>query len=296
MYIIQPFEIIFEKEYGLLISQLASVDLTHGGMKEILQILHNNESSISKKEIENLFHNRGINVESGIIFLLSTGVIIEYEKEKSEIWSNVNVITDNADIFIELEKEWQKDNVFINEISSLDVSLPEMRDNSIILIHQENYSGKVIRDIYEKYHNLKNVAFLQSYFLKDFLKIDGVFSSELGTPCHFCHINRWVNREDRSFRKNKTSWENIINLLQQRDIKLPAIKLSKTDRGFVLHIIKRRLQELTGNILVKLHTDTFMNSLNTNMVTCIPTRDPVSHWSACDCNRRYGKWKMNCHI
>lgn len=156
----------------------------------------------------------------------------------------------------------------------------------LVWIHLETYSSAIIRAVYQSFLHVINVAFVQSYYQKEIFRIDGVYSPQLGTPCHFCYIERWLNREEKSFRRNEMSWANLLTLLQTCDLGLPAIALSETERGFSLHLIKRRLQELAGNSLVKVHVDTLMSSVSTDLITCVLNREPVIHWHACDCTEK----------
>ncbi|HBB0914078.1 TPA: McbB family protein, partial [Escherichia coli] len=117
-------------------------------------------------------------------------------------------------------------------------------------------------------------------------RIDGVYSPDLGTPCHFCHIERWLSREEKSFRRNEMSWANLLQLLKKYQMTLPALALGESERGFSYHLIKRRLQELTGTSLVKSHVDNFMSSVSADLITCILCKEPVIHWQACSCLER----------
>ncbi|MGB8665716.1 MAG: McbB family protein, partial [Serratia inhibens] len=152
--------------------------------------------------------------------------------------------------------------------------------------HFENYQPEIIQAVYTKFEKKPGVAFIQSYYLKESFRIDGVYSPTLGTPCHFCHIDRWLNREEKSFRRNEMSWANLLQLLKKHQMSLPALALSESERGFSQHLIKRRLQELVGTSLVKSHVDTFMSSVSADLITCVLSKEPVIHWQACGCVER----------
>lgn len=151
-------------------------------------------------------------------------------------------------------------------------------------MHIESYCNDLIRNVYNIFKLMKNVAFIQSYYQKEIFRIDGVYSSHLGTPCHYCHMERWLNREIKRVGQNHLSWGNLRSLLKENCMPLPPIGLTSTEREFSRHLIIRSLQELVGNSLVHLHVDTFLSSVSTDLITCIIKREPVIHWYACDCN------------
>lgn len=286
MFTILPFEIISRKDKSLLISYLSAVDLSHQGMKNILEALHQIKGTIADEELSSLLLKQDIPCDEGEAFLISSGVIKQAVTSKNRMWENAVIITDNTGLFDPAPSEWQTDGISITGIYDIESVPADVQESTLLWLHLEVYSPGVIRDVYRRYHSVTNVAFIQSYYLKEIFRIDGVYSPLLGTPCHFCHIERWINREEKSFRRDEMSWANLLKLLQVNNSGLPAIALSNTERGFSTHLIKRRFQELIGNPLIKLHADTLMASVSTDLITCVLNREPVIHWHACDCTGR----------
>lgn len=286
MIMVLPFEIVTRNCKSLLISYLSSVDLHHEGMKKVLSTLHQKRGPVTEDALLSLLSVHGIDAGEGEAFLIANGIIKKIDATKSALWKNVVIVTDNKALFSFAINDWVRDGICIDGVYSPDNLPSKIPDDSLIWIHLETYSTDIIRRVYCDYLRVENVAFIQSYYLKELLRFDGVYSPHLGTPCHFCHIERWLNREEKSFRRNETSWANLLTLLKTHSIGLPAIALSRTERGFTLHMIKRRLQELTGNSLVKSHVDTLMSSVSTDLITCVLNREPVIHWHACDCTEQ----------
>lgn len=286
MYLIQPFEIISHEENVLIMSYFTACKIFHDGMKEVLYSLSHLKGRIEDNEVEKLLHTHAIDNVKGLQFLEENGIITKIDKEKSCIWSNVVFFTDITSSFKNESNDWLKDDIIISGIYSCADLKQTINPHTSIWIHFEKYDSKCIKEIYELYRNTENIAFIQSYFIKEHLKIDGIFSPLLGTPCHFCHIERWLIREERSFKINSTSWSKMLNLVNDNELKLPVIKITNTDRGFVKQVIRRRLQELIGNPVNKLHNDTFINSLDIDIISCIPYREPVPHWHSCSCIRK----------
>ncbi|EGO3302711.1 McbB family protein, partial [Salmonella enterica] len=199
---------------------------------------------------------------------------------------NSVIITDVPQHFSNAREQWLADGILVSHITDVKDTNFDLSDSTLIWLHLEKYQPEIIKSVYTKFENNQGVAFIQSYYLKEAFRIDGVYSPVLGTPCHFCHIERWLNREEKSFRRNEMSWANLLQLLKKHQMSLPALALSETERGFSQHLIKRRLQELIGTSLVKSHVDTFMSSVSADLITCVLSKEPVIHWQACGCLER----------
>lgn len=279
-----PFEIVSRNNKTLLITYLSSVDVAHEGMKRILEKLNKKRGLISESSLEELLGIENIEDESGKDFLIATGVL--NQTKTSALWESAVIASDVPHLFSEVTEQWKADGIKINAIIDIKRPEPELPDNTLIWMHFENYQPEIIDKLYKKYEKKTGAGFIQSYYMKECFRIDGVYSPTLGTPCHFCHIERWLNREEKSFRRNEMSWANLLQLLRNHQIALPALSLSISERGFSQHLIKRRLQELIGIPLVKSHVDTFMSSINTDLITCVMNKEPVIHWQACGCMER----------
>ncbi|EDW8121871.1 McbB family protein [Salmonella enterica subsp. enterica serovar Sundsvall] len=281
---ILPFEIISRNTKTLLITYISSVDIAHDGMKKVLESLQTLRGIISESNLDELLDSEVIDKEKGKEFLVTTGVI--NKMTASSLWDNSVIITDVPQHFSNAREQWLADGILVSHITDVKDTNFDLSDSTLIWLHLEKYQPEIIKSVYTKFENNQGVAFIQSYYLKEAFRIDGVYSPVLGTPCHFCHIERWLNREEKSFRRNEMSWANLLQLLKKHQMSLPALALSETERGFSQHLIKRRLQELIGTSLVKSHVDTFMSSVSADLITCVLSKEPVIHWQACGCLER----------
>ncbi|MFD1802394.1 McbB family protein [Mixta tenebrionis] len=283
MLIVMPYELAKQDEKTLVISYLSSVDIEHEGMKQLLEKLSLKPGWFQEEELNDLFEKYHIRADTGLSFLLDNGLIKKKPSSQQELWTQVQIISDNLSLFSEEADSWRCEGIDICGVSPVSDIPPALPDNTLVWIHLENYRRPLINNVYAALKQQRNIAFIQSYYQKEIFRIDGVYSPELGTPCHNCHLERWLNREIKSFGQNEQSWGKLLNLLDERKIALPAVAVRKTEREFSRHLIKRRLQELAGNSLVNLHVDTFMSSVSADLVTCRLNREPVIHWYACDC-------------
>ncbi|EEB8601834.1 McbB family protein [Salmonella enterica] len=281
---IMPFEIISRNTKTLLITYISSVYITHEGMKKVLENLQTRRGIISESFLDELLEGEVIDKDKGKEFLVTTGVI--NKTKASALWENAVIISDVPQHFSYARDQWKSDGILVSHVIDVKNNNFDLSDSTLIWLHLERYQPEIIKEIYIKFENNPGVAFIQSYYLKEAFRIDGVYSPVLGTPCHFCHIERWLNREEKSFRRNEMSWANLLQFLKKYQMSLPALALGETERGFSQHLIKRRLQELIGTSLVKGHVDSFMSSISADLITCILSKEPVIHWQACGCLER----------
>ncbi|HAG0017879.1 TPA: McbB family protein [Salmonella enterica] len=281
---ILPFEIISRNTKTLLITYISSVDISHEGMKKILEILQTKRGTVSESYLDELLDYEVIDKDKGKDFLVTTGVI--NRTKASALWRSSVIISDVPHLFSNAQNQWKIDGVLVSHVMDVKHINFDLSDSTLIWLHLEEYQPEIIQAVYTKFKSKPGVAFIQSYYLKESFRIDGVYSPDLGTPCHFCHIDRWLNREEKSFRRNEMSWANLLQLLKKNQMSLPAMALSESERGFSQHLIKRRLQELIGTSLVKSHVDTFMSSVSADLITCVLSKEPVIHWQACGCLER----------
>ncbi|EBP9213778.1 McbB family protein [Salmonella enterica] len=238
----------------------------------------------NRKFLRKLLEGEVIEKDKGKEFLVTTGVI--NKTKASALWENAVIISDVPQHFSYARDQWKSDGILVSHVIDVKNNNFDLSDSTLIWLHLERYQPEIIKESYIKFENNPGVAFIQSYYLKEAFRIDGVYSPVLGTPCHFCHIERWLNREEKSFRRNEMSWANLLQFLKKYQMSLPALALGETERGFSQHLIKRRLQELIGTSLVKGHVDSFMSSISADLITCILSKEPVIHWQACGCLER----------
>lgn len=72
---ILPFEIISRNTKTLLITYISSVDISHEGMKKILESLHTQRGVIPESYLDELLDYEAIDKDKGKEFLVTTGVI-----------------------------------------------------------------------------------------------------------------------------------------------------------------------------------------------------------------------------
>lgn len=89
---ILPFEIISRNTKTLLITYISSVDISHEGMKKILESLHTQRGIIPESYLDELLDYESIDKDKGKEFLVTTGVI--NKTKASSLWEHSVIISD----------------------------------------------------------------------------------------------------------------------------------------------------------------------------------------------------------
>ncbi|MDK6876819.1 McbB family protein, partial [Escherichia coli] len=162
----------------------------------VLESLRSKQGIISEYLLDKLLDESLIDKDKGKEFLITTGVI--NKTKTSPLWVNSVIISDVPHLFSNAREQWKSDGVFVSHIIDIKDNNINVSDSTLIWLHLENYHSDIVKRIYSKFESNPGVAFIQSYYLKESFRIDGVYSPDLGTPCHFCHIERWLSREEKS--------------------------------------------------------------------------------------------------
>ena len=108
---ILPFEIISRNTKTLLITYISSVDISHEGMKKILESLHTQRGIIPESYLDELLDYESIDKDKGKEFLVTTGVI--NKTKASSLWEHSVIISDVPHLFRDVEDQWKADGILV---------------------------------------------------------------------------------------------------------------------------------------------------------------------------------------
>ncbi|KUG43841.1 MULTISPECIES: McbB family protein [Pseudomonas syringae group] len=293
MYFIRPFGLTGGVGGTLLLAPHASVRVIEEKMIRFLTVLAGDKAQYFKKcELNASLRAAEIEPEKGVKFLQHTGILesASAHEEENRPFSTCALISDLGAATAALQSSLIADGVNISTLCTPD-SIPNeaFQDRTLIVVALENYSSQVIRDIYDSCSNLNNIGFIQAYYFRHEFKIDGLFMPSIGSPCHFCHFERWRSRERRSFGNNKSSWHQVVELLSNHEKTIPpSIPLTDCDRHFSAQILRRRVQQLVGIPINRVHLDSFISAISADVIRCNVSSEPIPHWHSCSCTK--GVW------
>lgn len=292
MYFIRPFGLTDGVDGTLLIAPHTSIRVTDKNMIRFLTELTGDRAQyFQKEEFSAALRTGDIDQEKGVKFLQQTGILeiaSEHTNENTP-FSQCVLISDLSSIST-FESSLRADGVnLVTSCTPNNIPPDALKDSSLFIIFLENYSSPIIRDLYNKCSTLKNIGFIQAYYFCHNFKIDGLFMPSIGSPCHFCHVDRWRSREQRSFGNNKNSWHQVIELLSSYEKAIPpSIPITDCDRMFSAQVLRRRIQQLVGIPINRVHLDNFISAISTDLINCNVSSEPIAHWHSCSCMK--GVW------
>ena len=125
----------------------------------------------------------------------------------------------------------------VDIISPTDLeSAPKSR--TMVVIVQERYDPEVIRRAYRANFHSRDVAISTAYFLHDMFVIDSIYIPSKGTPCHFCHLERWAEISSNRKYRSASSWYAFFRLTMDESwpisVSLPIRNLERNVAAFFL--------------------------------------------------------------
>ena len=285
-YISKRFSVIDSLQGALLIAPRLHVRITDDTMRRFLQSMENrNVGVVEGREVIDALAKAGVDTEAGLSFLEKAGVIDLVDGEYIEPFERLILITDNVDILQPLQTSLADDGAIATAVISTEDNLSAVdTKNTLVGIFLTHYNPNVIRSIYRQFSDSTGVGFLQAYFYQNEFRVDGLYMPEAGSPCHFCHYGRLINRDHYSFSKGEYSWQAVVDLLDTTTQPIPtSIPLSLTDLYYAMHIFRRRLTLMIGVSMKRVHLDTWFAADVADLITCRMHTEPIAHWHACDC-------------
>lgn len=285
-YTLRRFSVVDSLQGTLLIAPRLHVRITDDLMCRVLESMaSHNAGIVESREIIDVLADAGVNIEAGLSFLEKTGIIDLVDGETIGPFERLILITDNLDILQPLQSSLTDDGAIASAVISIEDDLSAVdAENTLVGIFLTRYHPSVIRSIYRQFSSSTGVGFLQAYFYRSEFRIDGLYMPREGSPCHFCHYGRLVNRDRYSFSKGKYSWQAVVDLLDTTKQPIPtSIPLSLTDLHYAMHIFRRRLTLIFGVSMTRVHLDTWFSANVADLITCRVHSEPIAHWHACDC-------------
>jgi McbB family protein len=196
---------------------------------------------------------------------------------------NVRLFSDIPDLEPLVTEAASKEGVLKISVEPLHQAGKEPVDNTLVCLLMAAYSPRPIEAAYNAYLSTAGVQYLTGYFAGSKLLIDGLYDRENGTPCHFCHMERWINLDNTSLRA-QSSWVSLMAGFAERDGQgIPLTPIARLDVLFATHIFIRQLLYFAGYPEYSRHLDRVYSMTVVDPINCTTTSEVVSHWPNCKC-------------
>lgn len=119
--------------------------------------------------------------------------------------------------------------------------------------------------------------------IADFFYVSQPYLPELGTPCHFCNIDK-ISHTER-VRPSTNSWFSLLNFCHDHDLAAPKQTYTRLQRSLAIGLILERLKLWTYPGYGHRTQDRITSAAYINLVNGQTTEEQVAHWAMCECLR-----------
>lgn len=192
--------------------------------------------------------------------------------------------------------DWEDDKLLQALISS------ELSESTITCLIPElseatkNASKKIIAIIYKNYdyNNLKKTYFelaigspdsmiIVCYSAGDNYIIGQPYFPRIGSPCHFCSIDKLINHE--TYKTSKNTWSSLLNFCRNKFIPTPSAQPTLYQKTLIIGAIIEKIKLMNSVNGINRYQDNILQETNLSLRSGYASDFTVAHWCMCDCLR-----------
>lgn len=278
------YEILNFDNFNLVMSEKGLSTITSSPILEALTELEQyREVEIPATKLHEVLAARRINTPDVLTFLKKCLTIIERPKQKP--YEKIVIIhdTDYEQQSLNLLKSELVGNATFCSLSRLEISDFKDKTNLIIfLTHDYNYAA--LKSMYFKIANTApKSGILIAHYTPDHYCVSQPYFQEIGNPCHFCHIDRLLNYEEKQHSQN--NWSQLLKFSSEHGCRIPNKKKSQLQKALAMGMLASRIKLYSGLSPSRRHQDTVLASASINLINGRINEEVIPHWVLCKCQR-----------
>lgn len=270
----------------IVATRAAITRVTSADMRSLISDLGNHcrQTLVEETLIEYAEKNR-LTSKDVVEYLLKAKIIRDISRiEKRGLHpKKVRIFTD----FIELEPLLVEaagcEGIPDIEVAPLSAIALAPEDDTLVCLLMEKYSQDAVKRSYSTYASKRGTWFLTGYLVGRKLFIDNLYDPMYGTPCHFCHVERYFYLENKG--QGKGIWSQLSVVFSEQGKAFSTMPMPKIARFFAAHIFFQRIIFFVGHPEKTVHLDSVYLASVTDTVQCTHRLDAVAHWPHCSCIR-----------
>ncbi|BCX67472.1 McbB family protein [Pseudomonas izuensis] len=279
---IQSYEILNFTSENLLVSKRGVSKINSLSLLAALSKLQSYRS-ISKAELSDMLSEHGLNPDAAYEFLEKT---ISIKEATDDLYFEKAVVAhdwgEDSDLERLLKCEITTPLEVCESLDSLSDSV--LGKNFYIVILCKNYDYDRIKEIY---FNLADVApgsaISIGYRTGSSYCISQPYLPRVGSPCHFCNIDRLMNYE--GYKASKNSWSKLLRFCKSKHIAVPVNPLNVLQRSLVVGALIKKIKLLTSPDAERRYQDNILQETHVDFNGAFVRDVSTSHWYMCDCLR-----------
>jgi McbB family protein len=279
---IQNYNILNFENQNILISETGVTKVNSPSLLKIITTLKG-RASISDHELYDLFHQH--NLDKGDAYL-SLEAMLGLHHEPQDIYF------DKTTIIHDWKDHDQLTSLIKTELTNITVtaSVPELdqecrkETKQITILLCENYNYEKIKKTYFKHaEDHPDDAIIVGYTAGDQFIISQPYLPALGSPCHFCTVDRLI--ENEKYRPSNNTWSNFLNFCHAKRTSIPAPSLSIFQKTLIIGALIQKIKLLTGQGESVRYQDNILQQTSVSLVNGQLSESTTSHWCLCSCLR-----------
>jgi McbB family protein len=158
----------------------------------------------------------------------------------------------------------------------------ETKQISILLCESYNYQ-KIKKTYFKLAEDHPDGAVIVGYTAGNQFIISQPYLPALGSPCHFCTIDRLI--ENEKYRPSNNTWSNFLNFCHKRKTYIPAPSLSIFQKTLIAGALIQKIKLLTGQGESVRYQDNILQETSISLINGQQSESTISHWCLCNCLR-----------
>lgn len=151
-----------------------------------------------------------------------------------------------------------------------------------IQLHFEKYNYETLHRLYFKIAAISTGSAISvSYFRGKYFSVSPPYIPEVGSPCHFCEIDRVANLESEI--RTRHTWSGALRFCRKNGAAVPSPQLSLLRQCFCIGLLANRINVYTSRNFGRRHQDSAFCLATVNLNTGFISEEKIPHWPLCAC-------------
>lgn len=281
---ISEFQIVELDPFTIIISEKGVVKIKSIPLVKALYELNQctlQPTFTTKKYILEILEKYSLPPEETFLFLEQ--ILTFQKKELTPYFAQIIIAHDWDDEFEKTLTEELPSPIRTHKINKKlmdEISSPE---TFILIMPKDPHHHELKKIYYSIAFKYPKSALCVAMRIADFFYVSQPYLPELGTPCHFCNIDK-ISHTER-VRPSANSWFSLLNFCHDHDLAAPKQTYTRLQRSLAIGLILERLKLWTYPGYGHRTQDRITSAAYINLLNGQTTEEQVAHWAMCECLR-----------
>jgi McbB family protein len=279
---INNYNILNFENQDILISERGVARINSPSLLKVITKLKD-KPTITENELYKLFHEH--HLDKGDAYL-SLKTLLGLEIEKENTYFKKTFVIHNWENHEELKlliNSELPEAIVAHQTSESTLNL-ELNAKNFFVLLCKNYDYEKIKTHYFKLSkNHPESAISVAYAAGDHFIISQPYLPNIGSPCHFCTIDRLI--ENESFHPSSNTWSRLLNFCRSKKTFTPAPRLSLYQKSIIIGALIQKIKLMTGKDDIYRYQDNILQETSISLNNGKIEESCTAHWCMCDCLR-----------